>query len=140
MLPLNVPTRGLRNNNPGNIRNDDRIGWQGEVCPTAKRDFAFEEFKDMASGYRALLKLLRNYRSIHGLQTIAEFIARWAPPHENDTEAYIGMVCRSLNVARDYVPDVNDREIMTAFAAAISRMENGVPAVMSDVYAGWEKL
>ena len=53
--------RGLRNNNPGNIRNNDSINWQGEVAATSKKDFTFEEFKDRASGYRALLKLLRNY-------------------------------------------------------------------------------
>ena len=52
--------RGLRNNNPGNIRNSNSVKWQSEVDAANKKDFTFEEFKDRASGYRALLKLLRN--------------------------------------------------------------------------------
>lgn len=132
--------RGLRNNNPGNIRNNDRIGWQGEVESHEKRDFGFEEFKDMASGYRALLKLLRNYRLKHGLRTIAEMITRWAPPSENNTEGYIQAVCNEMRVHRDYIPDIYNRDVMVAFAAAISKVENGVPAVISDIIAGWNKL
>lgn len=39
-----------------------------------------------------------------------------------------------------FVPDVDDEGTMCAFAAAISQVENGVPAVMEDVEAGWEAL
>ena len=48
--------RGIRNNNPGNIRNSDATDWKGEVPTMAKRDNTFEEFTDMAHGYRALIK------------------------------------------------------------------------------------
>ena len=71
--------RGLRNNNPGNIRNSDATDWQGEVPASKKRDKTFEEFEDIAHGYRALIKLLQNYRRKYGCQTIADFISRWAP-------------------------------------------------------------
>ena len=74
--------RGIRNNNPGNIRNSDATDWKGEVPATAKRDNTFEEFTDMAHGYRALIKLLQNYRHKHRCQTIADFISRWAPRSE----------------------------------------------------------
>ena len=57
--------RGLRNNNPGNIRNSDATDWKGEVKPSQKKDNAFEEFGTMAHGYRALIKLLQNYRQYH---------------------------------------------------------------------------
>ena len=53
---------------------------------------------------------------------------------------YISRVCREMQVPNTYVPDVNDRATMCAFAAAISQVENGVPAVMTDVEAGWELL
>ena len=49
-------------------------------------------------------------------------------------------VCREMQVPNTYVPDVNDRVTMCAFAAAISQVENGVPAVTADVEAGWELL
>lgn len=59
---------------------------------------------------------------------------------ENNTSGYISRGCREMQVKNTYVPDVNDRVTMCAFAAAISQVENGVPAVMADVEAGWELL
>lgn len=132
--------RGLRNNNPGNIRNSDATDWQGEVPAAKKQDNSFEEFKDMAHGYRALIKLLQNYRRKYGCQTIADFISRWAPRTENNTSGYISRVCKEMQVPTTYIPDVEDKTTMCAFAAAISQVENGVPAVMSEVEKGWALL
>lgn len=132
--------RGLRNNNPGNIRNSDSTDWKGEVKHSQKKDNAFEEFETMAHGYRALIKLLQNYRKKHKCQTIADFINRWAPRSENDTTAYILTVCRALEVPSNYRPDIEDKSTMCAFAGAISLVENGVKPVMEEVEAGWEML
>lgn len=129
--------RGLRNNNPGNIRLGS-CRWFGEIRPS--QDEAFCQFRSMAYGYRALLRLLQNYRRKHGLKTIAEMIRRWAPPTENNTNAYIIDVCRQMQMPSSYVIDIEDKDSMCALAAAISRHENGVEAVMSDVYAGWDLL
>ncbi len=134
-----MSTRGLRNNNPGNIR-VSTTAWQGEVEEFEKKDSIFEEFKDMAHGYRALLKLLQNYRKLYGLQTITEIIGRWAPPIENNTAGYISRVCKEMGVDASYVPNINDKEVMCSLAAAISQVENGVPAVMLDIEAGWNLL
>ena len=60
--------------------------------------------------------------------------------NENDTASYITAVCRKLEVPTTYVPDVEEKGTMCAFAAAISEVENGMPAVMADVEAGWELL
>lgn len=68
-------SRGLRNNNPGNIRLSATL-WQGEVRPS--QDKSFCQFKNMAYGYRALIKLLQNYRRLYHCRTIADFIQRWA--------------------------------------------------------------
>lgn len=132
--------RGLRNNNPGNIRNSDATDWIGEVKPSRKKDNVFEEFETMAHGYRALIKLLQNYRKKHKCQTIADFINRWAPRTENDTTAYILTVCRALEVPSNYVPDVNDKSTMCAFAGAISLVENGLKPVMEEIEEGWAML
>lgn len=129
--------RGLRNANPGNLRRTaDR--WQG--LATKQTDPEFFQFTTMAYGYRALIKTLQNYRRIHGLRTMKEMIARWAPQHENDTAAYVKAVCQDLKVTPSYQPDVNDRDTMCALAAAISRVENGTGAVMEDIERGWELL
>ncbi len=129
--------RGLRNCNPGNIRTT-RDKWQG--LRTVQEDPSFFQFVEMKWGYRALIKTLQNYRRRHGCQTIADFIRRWAPEVENNTSGYISRVCKEMLVPSTYVPDVDDKATMCAFAAAISQVENGVPAVMEDVIAGWELL
>lgn len=129
--------RGLRNNNPGNIRNSSTV-WQGEITPS--KDKSFKQFKSMAYGYRAVIRLLQNYRKLYYLKTIAELINRWAPPTENKTSAYITRVCKEMQVPSTYVIDIEDKATMCAMAAAISQVENGVPAVMADVERGWELL
>lgn len=129
--------RGLRNNNPGNLRlSGDR--WKG-IRPV-QTDREFFQFISMPYGYRALLITLRNYRIRHGCMTVSDFIRRWAPPSENNTGSYIQRICNELQVPARFVPDINDRNQMCAFAAAISRIENGDPARMDDVYKGWDMI
>lgn len=129
--------RGLRNNNPGNIRlSKDK--WKG--LREKQEDPDFFQFVSIEWGYRALMRILQNYRRNHGLQTMGDFINRWAPYTENDTGGYVRKVCREMEVPSTYIPDVDDKATMCAFAAAISLVENGVAAVMRDVEKGWELL
>ena len=132
----NLP-RGLRNCNPGNIRitNDKWLGLREE-----QTDKEFFQFKEMKWGYRALIRTLQNYRWKYNLQTIAEMIGRWAPHTENNTGGYISRVCKDMQVPSTYVPDIEDEGTMCALAAAISEVENGVPAVMSEIEEGWALL
>ena len=129
--------RGLRNCNPGNIRisTDKWLGLREE-----QTDKEFFQFEEMRWGYRALIRTLQNYRRKHGLQTIAEMIGRWAPHTENNTSGYISRVCKEMQVPSTYVPDVEEKGTMCALAAAISEVENGVPAVMSEIEEGWALL
>lgn len=130
--------RGLRNNNPGNIRNSDAIDWKGEVF--LKKDNDFEEFEDIEHGYRAMFILVRNYILKHGLNTIRGIISRYAPNHENHTENYIDIVSDRSGIGADDVISADNREIMIRIIAAMSYVENGRDAVMSDVIAGWNLL
>lgn len=134
---MNSLPRGLRNCNPGNIR-ITKDKWQG--LREVQTDKSFFQFTEMRWGYRALMRTLQNYRRRHNCQTIADFIRRWAPENENNTSGYITRVCSEMQVPSTFVPDVDDKDTMCAFAAAISQVENGVPALMSDVVAGWELL
>lgn len=129
--------RGIRNNNPGNIRRSND-NWRG--LRSEQTDPQFFQFTAPEWGYRALIKTLQTYRKKHGLRTVKEMIARWAPPGENDTAAYVRAVCREMQVPDSYVPDVDDRGTMCALASAISRVENGAGAVRADVERGWELL
>ena len=71
-----MTTRGIRNCNPGNIRNS-KTKYLGEVRPS--RDAAFKQFETMAWGYRAMFVLLHTY-SRNGYRTLRQMIMRYAPP------------------------------------------------------------
>ncbi len=127
-------TRGLRNNNPGNIRLSG-VRYKGE---TVSGDKAFKTFESMPWGYRAMFVVLNTYQKKHGLLTIRQMIGRWAPPCENDTGAYVDAVARWSPVDADTPVASTDRDVMLPIVAAMSRVENGVAAVAEDVEKGWE--
>ena len=126
--------RGIRNCNPGNIRRS-AVRYRGEVRPS--RDGAFKQFETMAWGYRAVFVLLHTYRVRHGLRSIRQMIARWAPPSENRTEAYVRAVSRMTGIDPDTALDTLDAATMIPVASAISRVENGVAALAGEVREGW---
>lgn len=128
-------SRGLRNNNPLNIRLSGTTRWQGEIRPSSDRSFC--QFESMAYGYRAALKLLQNYSKLNGCHTIRTMVSRWAPPSENDTRSYIATVVKLTGIDPDKQINVSNKRQMCALVAAMSQVENGVPAVMADVEAGW---
>lgn len=128
--------RGLRNNNPGNIRRNSEV-FQGEVNPS--RDKEFKQFKSMAHGYRAVFKILSNYYNKYRLTTIRKMISRWAPENENNTAAYVSLVSSYSGIGADDLLNF-DREQMIRIVAGMSRVENGREADMSDVVAGWGLL
>ena len=128
-------SRGLRNCNPGNIR-QSRSNFKGEVRPS--RDSAFKQFESMAYGYRAMFVLLNSYHKRYGLTTIREMISRWAPPSENFTEGYIRFVSERTGIAADVEVDSRSERDMVPIVAAMSEIENGAKAVMSDVHDGWK--
>jgi hypothetical protein len=113
--------RGIRNNNPGNIRRS-AIPWEGKVEGT---DTAFETFATPEHGMRALEKNLTTYQTKHGLDTPRKIIGRWAPPTENDTGAYVNAVAQALGVGPDDPINVQDPAVMQRLRDAIIQHENG---------------
>lgn len=129
--------RGLRNNNPLNIeKTKGGNPWQGEIVPSA--DSRFAQFKSMAYGYRAAFKLLDNYQRNYGIETISRMIERWAPSNENHTDNYVKVVSERSGVPANSRITTRNRDVMVPIVAAMSFVENGVEAKMSDVEAGWE--
>ena len=113
--------RGLRNFNPGNIRHGQP--WQGRAKDQLDPDFV--TFQSFAWGIRAMARTLITYQDTHGLATIRAIIGRWAPPNENDTEAYIRAVARKIGVTPDQQVSVHDYPVMRALVEAITQHENG---------------
>ncbi|MBU9058328.1 structural protein P5 [Parabacteroides merdae] len=136
-MKKNEIPRGLRNNNPGNIRINSDL-FQGEIRPS--KDKSFKQFETMVYGYRAIFKILRSYYNNYHFDTIRKMITRWAPPKENHTEKYIKTVSEYAGIPADDPIDINNREMMIRIVAGMSKVENGVEAVISDVIAGWELL
>lgn len=115
--------RGIRNNNPLNIR----IGntWLGEVpYPT---DSEFEQFVSPLYGLRAAFLILRRYIRRYGRNTVRKIISAWAPSSENNTQAYISNVSRAMNISPDEVIDYADESTMVALVAAMALQECGQP-------------
>ena len=85
--------RGLRNNNPLNIRHS-ASHWQG--ARAVQTDGSFVQFNSMAYGYRAAWRVLESYWKHFTKErepfNVTNIISRWAPPVENDTKNYIRTV------------------------------------------------
>lgn len=112
--------RGVRNNNPGNIRKSKDV-WVGQTG----NDGAFVTFATPAHGIRATGRNLLSYAR-QGYVTPEQIITRWAPPEDdNDTEGYIKFVSEYLNVPRDTRLDLTDLNTLTRLSMAIMIKENG---------------
>ena len=85
-------TRGMRNNNPLNIRRVVGVTWKGEIVSPIE-DKQFVQFAGLEYGLRAAFCILRTYRNKYHAVCIEDIITRWAPPTENDTRKYISDVC-----------------------------------------------
>lgn len=147
--PAVVEKRGIRNNNPGNIRKSADV-WEG----TAKeqKDEEFVSFESPEMGVRAMAKILKTYREEHNATTVEEIISRWAPTEENDTESYIESVVQQTKIPRD--SPVSEKKL-PSFIKAIIKHENGEvpygddvikegiakanPSEYSDMDDGWYK-
>ena len=133
-----MTVRGIRNNNPGNIEKaKNGATWSGEVWPGDDKRFC--PFHSMAWGCRAILRTLRPYPKLHGLETVEEIVGRWAPSNENNTQSYALHVASAIGRATDErIPFDDDPTYYLAIAKAIARHECGPDAetISSDV---WEE-
>jgi hypothetical protein len=129
--------RGIRSNNPGNIRVGDP--WQGlmprdQMNDAQKREKEFCVFSEPKWGIRALCRLLIAYKDKHKLDTVRGIITRWAPPkgkvgsktYTQNTEAYIAQVSVALGVSDLTKIDVYQYDIAKPLVKAIIKHENGV--------------
>lgn len=117
------PPRGIRNNNPGNIEWGDK--WQGLVSPDARTDKRFCQFVDPSWGIRAIGVILINYQDKYNIRTIRGIINRWAPPVENDSNAYINAVAKNVGRDPDEELDLQQHDVLQPLVESIIRHECG---------------
>lgn len=119
--------RGIRNNNPLNIRISGD-NWQGANGD----DGEFVTFETPEKGIRAAARILKNYRDKYGLKSVGQIITRWAPPTENNTASYIKNVAKKVGISAN--EDLLDYEYQSLISAMIYH-ENGQQPYSSSVIA-----
>lgn len=102
----------VRNNNPG------------AMMPGGK----LAQYPDMQTGLQALDQNLASYGK-QGVNTISGVISKWAPPNENDTQAYIKDVSQRLGISPNQKIDLSNPLQRQALSTAISLHENGPAGV-----------
>ena len=133
MTTIKVP-RGIRNNNPLNIRIGNK--WQGEVkLPTDK---AFEQFISMEWGLRAGFIILKRYIRRYGRNTIARIVAAWAPANENNTRAYVLAVSKRTRLDYDMPVRYEDKDVMCSIVSAMIEVECGQSVSMDLIRKGYD--
>lgn len=131
-------TRGIRNNNPGNIERTPANKWQGRMprermTVEQRGETRFEVFSTPAWGIRAMCVLLINYFDRHDCNTVRKIISRWAPPGENNTEAYIRGVAAAVGVDAGAFINLHEYARLRPLVEAIIRHENGRQPYSDDV-------
>ena len=137
-LKKKLPPRGIRNNNPLNIRKGS--SWKGER--PVQTDAAFEEFISMEYGIRAAFILMRNHiTGFKGtrpkMNTIKKLISVWAPPTENNTNKYIDFVAAHVHLLPSSIIDPYDEALMCNIARAMAFKECGVWIEPEKFKAAW---
>jgi hypothetical protein len=112
-------SRGIQNNNPGNIRTG-RDNWLGKIGD----DGAFAKFSSPEYGLRAMAMNLRTRARKNG-STVQDVVGSWAPPNENKTAEYISFVSSQMGVRPWQKLDLSDRYTMGKMMRSMIQFENG---------------
>lgn len=114
--------RGIRNNNPLNIRRGSN--WIG--LSKTQNDPSFCQFDSITYGLRAGLIIIRTYMMKYNLHSIHSIVSRWAPPKENDTDAYVKSVASMMKIHALQKFDFGDRGRIVALVSAMCKVETGI--------------
>lgn len=120
-------------NNPFNIRFSKNNRWFGQNG----QNKGFVRFSSLDCGIRAMIILLRNYRKF-GLNTIKGIVNRFAPPTENNTDAYLRFVAKETQILLDQKLESEDQYIRLMYAMSVFE-GNPVPRdIIVDVLTRFE--
>lgn len=122
---MNQLPRGLRNNNPLNIRRNPANHWQG--ASTSVTDKEFEQFVNTTYGLRAAFVIIHGWMQKRAprIDTPTAIITRWAPPSENNTSSYIDAVCRIAILNPTERLSWSDKNKLCRLLRAMAIVENG---------------
>ena len=132
-----MTARGIRNNNPLNIRHNRNNRWQGVY--EQQTDPEFVRFASMQFGIRAGFIIIRNYIK-QGHKDVASIISHWAPSSENNTEAYIRHVCEMSGLSPFQELHFEDHDTMVRLVDAMIRVEVGKPVDRNIIIQGYRMV
>ena len=125
-------TRGLRNNNPLNIRRVAGTKWKGQSSFQGDKDFV--QFESLEWGLRAAFCILETYRRKYKAVCIEDIINRWAPPSENDTRKYVETVCMLTGFGGK---ERLEESQLPALVCAMAFVECGAPISKETIQKGF---
>lgn len=102
----------IRNNNPGALMPGGKLA----------------QYSTPEEGLAALDNNLASYGK-QGINTVAGVISKWAPPNENNTQAYIADVAQRLGMKPNQQIDLSNPYARHALSTAIMLHENGPAGV-----------
>jgi len=102
----------IRNNNPGALMPGGKLA----------------QYKTPEEGLAALDKNLESYGK-KGVNTLSDVITKWAPPNENDTNAYIAHVAKVAGLDPNQKIDLSNPLVRHQISAGIVQQENGTKAI-----------
>lgn len=97
----------------------------GNIRPVGSTT-GFQQYATPEEGIKAVDDQLRIYGSKHKVKTLREVISRWAPPSENDTEAYIKNVSQRTGLKPDEEIDLSNPTIRHIISGPIILQEQGL--------------
>lgn len=118
-------TRGLALNNPMNLEDNPNFLWEGQIRPTADPGGVLCQFDTVAHGLRAGAKDIVNQSRLDGLNTWNAIITKYAPPSENDTQAYINAMVKGTGVAADCFLDLTNADLLETSLRCVILQEQG---------------
>lgn len=130
MVTKKLPPRGLRNNNPCNIKYNKANEWYGQIAP----DGGFCRFREPVYGLRAAYKIIATYYN-KGFRTISEIISRWAPDGLYIEKNYAFFVARGCGMLSTEEIDPWDKEMMVKFLKGVVKFENGYNPYECKIYS-----
>ncbi|EOV0999180.1 hypothetical protein ACOGYE_003515 [Edwardsiella piscicida] len=114
-------TRADRNFNPLNLKTNGNAG---------KDSGGFAKYTDEDSGWDAARRQLSLYYTRDRLSTVRGLVSKWAPPSENDTEAYIAEISKRMGVGANDKIDLSDPAVLGQLSAYMARHEG---------YSNWKR-
>jgi len=127
--------RGIRNNNPGNLRNPVL------QSPGAVIVDGFARFRLLQDGLDNLAHLCHVYYHAHHIHTVLAFVERYAPSSENDVASYAAVLASHLRIPERKVASQDMRLDlswhMLDLLRGIIHVENGPPPSRLSIGGEW---